>query len=96
MTTDTVKSWIENEMGKDYTYKPKPGTVEVAADPQVEGTFAARFVCLEDGDRTVDLLFITRDAREGSTDSEALAYSLEEVEYHAWPPRSGNLRFFVV
>lgn len=90
MTTADVKRYIEGPMAEEYDYRAKEGTVRVARDPKVTGTYAARFEDLRDG--TVDLLFITRE--EDGTPDEVLSRTLEEVEYERWPPRSGPLQFF--
>lgn len=98
ITSKDVVEWIENKMVMTYDYAPEKGTVEVIEDPKVPGTFAARFK--EDG-YDIDLLFVTSEAARtvpgGSVDQigDVLEMTLEEVEFEAWPPVSGNLRFFI-
>lgn len=96
MTKATVKEWIENQMSEDYTYKVRPGTVEVMADPQVSGTFAARFQDANRPGENVYLLFITGNQPAGE-DGDVLSATLEEIEVEAdeWPLKSGNLQFFI-
>ena len=91
MTKAAVKKWIETKMSEDYIYKPQPGTVEVFSDPEVAGTYAARFKDDEyDGEHT-HLLFVT--GTESGSDDEILSRCLEEVEFTTWPPTSGPLQF---
>lgn len=81
------------EFGRAFDYNPVVGTVEVVADPQVDGTYAAQFQDVSDSRtvRTVQLLFVT--GHEEGTVLEALEATLEEVEFTSWPPTSGSLRF---
>lgn len=95
ITKQTVISYLSSPaFGRAFSYNPQPGTVEVVADPQVDGTYAAQFTDVEDREpRTVHLLFVTGAPSE--EDAEAvLEENLEEVEYDSWPPVSGALRFF--
>lgn len=77
MTTADVKRYIETTMPLTYSYRAQDGTAEVYADPQVPGTFAARFQ--DNFDRPVHLLFVT-GGEAGTTDA-ILDRTLEEVEY---------------
>lgn len=67
----------------------EPETVEVVRDPQVSGTYAARATALGGG--TLDFLICQGIGDEGM-DVEDL---LEECVFTAWPPASGDLKFFV-
>lgn len=62
-----------------------PASVQVHPDPKVEGSYAAR-ARFKDGDK-VDFLV--------AAGSPVSADGLEEVTFETWPPRSGNLKFFV-
>lgn len=92
ITKQTIHTWL-TDGAEGFDYSPVPESVEVMADPQVDGTYAARFAD-EDG-TTVDLLFVTASyPADGLTDAQLIEQTLEEVEYETWPPRSGSLRFF--
>lgn len=90
MTATAIADWLTRQ--DSYTYRPRAGTVEVVEDPQVPDTFAVRFTNDADAARSVDLMFIC--GNEEGTDDEVLDRCLEEVEFTAWPPVSGALRFF--
>lgn len=72
--------------------------VRVMEDPAVSGTWAARVDvdAGEDGPGHVDLLFITRAfGTDAGTVPDLLDETCEEVEFTAWPPKSGALQFFL-
>jgi hypothetical protein len=69
----------------------------VCIDPQVEGTYAARVITPKG--YTIDLMWctaqpISRDRTYHNAD-QLLDDYMEEVEFTAWPPVSGDLKFFV-
>jgi hypothetical protein len=96
ITRAALSHWLANEMSSSFTYKPKPGTIQIVPDPQVTGTYAVQFTDEENADTeggVVQLLFVT--GLEEGTINEVLEATLEEVEFESWPPQSGSLRFFV-
>lgn len=84
---DLVAAAVTRHTGVTVT----PEQVRTLADPQVSGTYAARVADFYDGGGHIDLLFVL-GVEELSVD--ALDDALEQVEYPAWPPRSGAPRFF--
>jgi hypothetical protein len=98
ITKQNVIDYIANTMSDSYSYQAIPESIKVIEDPQVRGTFAARF---NDKSRVMDqetdLLFITNDASNADDPEDyksVLEATLEEVEFETWPPKSGNLNFF--
>lgn len=88
-TAQSIKEWLTEQTA--YDYRPDADTIRVKADPQVDGTFAVRFIDYQ-SEATVDLLFVT--GSEEGTVAEVLEATLEEVEFTSWPPTSGGLSFF--
>jgi hypothetical protein len=83
---------------KDYLtrYYPDHKIKGVCMDPQVEGTFAARIINKKGF--TIDLMWCTAQAPaygpSPTTVDGLLDDTMEEVEFTAWPPVSGTLKFF--
>lgn len=85
--SDKLKAGIEEYTGR------KAASIQVFADPVVEGTWRARAV-MEKGD-TIDFFVVGRDLPKGwsKATAEEIAELVEECQFKSWPPPVGAPRF---
>lgn len=68
-------------------------SLQMHADPKVEGSYAIR-ASMDDGE-TIDFVLLAHWLLKSQTLTPSLVdENLEEVEFTSWPPSSGNMQFF--